>query len=328
MAETKNNPPFFVRINISQEEIMRMLAHCIVAVSLLLILLFPLIVIQSEAGCKLPITYNEFGISSCENPPQIFLLDKNGKRVYADDVIFAAKEHGSNLSLVIPNEEYVLEMNVDNADHKKIFSMYYIVKVSDFISGYTSQIKWEQITIDPRMLSQEFEMPLQFEEGIYKIDVFLWHNLDNPKVVIASSHIENPIVKAITIDTVTRFVGESNNTILNSSQRFVDEDDIMITEVVMEPQGYLGGNWGGLEWKDKITLSVSSEKVVYGDISYFDVKKQEWLIVKQALSREFKISVQIPEKQSTFNFKWGIYVLNPNINQVRANITTTITNSP
>jgi len=304
-----------------------MLAHYILTISFLLISLFPLMVIEIEAGCKLPITYNEFGISSCENPPEALLLDKNGKQVHADGVISAAKEPHLNLSLVIPNEEYVLKMNVDNAGHKKMFSMYYIVKVSDFEAGYTSQIKWEQITIDPRMPLQGFEMPLQFEEGTYKIEVFLWHSLDNPKVVIVSSHIVNPLVKAIAIDTVTRFVGEPNNTILNSTQKFMDGDDVMITEVVLEPQGYVGGNWGGLEWKDGITLSVTSEKALYGDISYFDVKKQEWIIVEQALSREFKISVQIPEKQSTLNFKWGIYVLNPNLDQVRANITMTITKS-
>jgi len=56
-----------------------------------------------------------------------------------------------------------------------------------------------------------------------------------------------PMLKSlpIDIDTKTRYVGESNNTILNSTQQSIDGQDVMITEVIIEPQGSIGGNWGG-----------------------------------------------------------------------------------
>jgi hypothetical protein len=293
--------------------------------------LFSLIIISKDYSSELSVSHAESQVTSARYSAEIYLIDTIGRRIYADGLMLVTDEIKSDVSFLIPEKNYLLKMQLNVTQDRQIRSAYYIVKVSEFESGFTYQIKWKKIMIDPSARIQEFEISLQFEQGIYKIEVFLWHDLQDPEVLLTNPDLLNSVIKAITIETNDkRYQMESDNTVINSTQKFIYKnevkDNITQSEVIMDSGGYIGSNWGGLISDNKIILEVSSERTIYGDIVYFDIKKQEWIIVKQDLARNFKISVQIPKEQDTNNFKWGTYIFNPNTIAIRTNVTTIITN--
>lgn len=152
-----------------------------------ILLLTPVSYMRIDARCTLPIIVNKFGFSSCEFPPDVYVLDEK-KNVATTDQL-----------KLITGSNYTIDIHVGNSGRKDNVPFYLILQIKDENST-VHEIMWRKETIRPILQSQHFKLPwIPRQSGNFTIEVYMWSSLDMPEVLTTPRPV---MVSVVDLDTL------------------------------------------------------------------------------------------------------------------------------